>query len=1231
MKLGALLGMLLVAGTASAGDIQGQLASDTTWTPAGNPYTLTGDVVIPAGVTLTIQPGVVVIAAGTDAQSGGSDKYRVELIARGTLRVLGTDSKPVTFRAATEGDGNWHGVRVEAGTSSTFSHAIIRDARHGLEVSGIGTTATLSSSVLTRNVYGAVVSHDGTLSMDHTLVYFNTWYGIAVADGNVSIDHGTLAYNRIYGLSINNISGSYGITVRNSIIVGNVYGIYRTNSYADTFTLSHNDVWSNSTANYSNVTEGPDSFSANPLFTTDNNFRITSHSPARNAADDGSDLGALPFSGDITPYLLQGILREDTTLSGGHTLHGDLTVPPGVTLTLAPGTTILASSHDGMGAGIDPNRVELIVRGTLRVLSTSASPVTFMYDWYNSSSGYWRGVRLETGNTTLAHLVIRNASVGLEVSGSGTSVTLSSSVFTSNGTGVSVRSGGTLAMDHTLVHSNSTTGVSVTNANATLLYSTLVSNGSFGVNVANSTRDNTVTVRNSIVANHSYGIHSASGAVTLSHNDVWNNSGGNYSGVTEGPDSISSNPLFVASWDYHLKAGSPCRGTGEGGTDMGAYPWDNVAARVEIVPNSVTVGASRTTTFTARAFNAQGEPINDVPFTWSAKESAGTIDDKGVLTAACTPGTIYSAVTATSPSGVSASASVTLEPGPAAQLSISPPVATVAAGASRSFTASVKDSCGNPVSGSVTWSTVSGSGTISPSGGYSATCTPGDYPGAVIARLGALSATVDVSVSPGEPTQLSLSPQNPSVPAGGKQSFTATATDGCGNVFTPTVAWELYNGGGTLASNGVFTAGTRAGSYSNTIHARAGWLSASTSVEVTPGPVVRVTLSPLKPSLSTSTSQQFTARAEDSFGNEQPSRPRRWSADAAAGSISATGLFTAGATPGTYEKAVEVDVDGVKASTDVVLVNRVARVEVTRLGTASLPAGGSAFFLARAFDSWGSELKNVSFTWSARAAAGSIDSSGKLTVSCVPGTVGSGVTATASGISGSMDVTIAPGAATSLALVPASVTLVAGSSTAFSVQATDTCGNTASASFGWQVVAGGGSVNAVGLFTAGTGAGFWPQTVRVYSGNLSALANVTVVPGPTARVELSPLTPSVRPGATVQFTARALDVHGNERPVRILWSRGGAAGSITSEGLFTAGPTPGDYDEAVTATADGVSASTSVRVLPDSEPDGGSDGGSQPPPPVAGCGCTSASDASASLGALLLLGLFVTRRRLFPS
>ena len=1726
-------------------------------TTLSGPQTLTGDLIVPAGVTVTVAPGTTFTVATSDLMRAGVDPSKVELISRGTLQVLGTDSSPVTFKATTAGSSQWRGIRVEGGTTSTaLSGALIRDATYGLEVAGTGTVATLTSSTLTGNTTGAYVSSSGKLVMDHTVVHANS-YGVEVyTNGIADLQYDTIASNST-GVAVT--GSSHNLTLKNSIVVNNSYGISRSYSYSGAMALSHNDVWNNTNGNYyNNVTEGTNSLSTNPLFVSSSNFRLTSRSPVRKAASDNtSDLGALPYTGDASTTLA-GALHENTTLSGPQTLTGDLIVPAGVTVTVAPGTTFTVATSDSMRAGVDSSKVELIVRGTLQVQGTSSSPVTFKAA--AAGSGQWRGIRVEGGTTStaLSGALIRDAYYGLEVFGTGTVATLTSSTLTGNTTGAYVSSSGKLAMDHTVVHANST-GVEVyTNGIADLQYDTLASN-STGVAVTGSSHD--LTLKNSIVVNNSYGIsrsYSYSGAMALSHNDVWNNTNGNYYlNVTEGTNSFSSNPLFISTTDFHLQAASPCRGVGVNGTDIGALPYDaNLVARVEISPTSATVDAAGTTAFSARAYNPEGNLVSDVAFTWSARPAAGTIDTNGVLTASCALGTTTAAVTATSPNGVSASANVTIVTGQPAQLAVSPVATGIEAGASRLFMATVRDSCGNTRTGdTITWSTAPGTGTISELGQYTATCKPGEYPGAVIARLGALSASANVFVSTGPLAQLSISPESPSVSAGGQQLFTALATDSCGNTLAPSLSWSVVNGGGGINPNGLFTAGTApgffadtlqvtsgakvartsvtvtggtiasleitpspasmgpkgevtfkatardaygniipatptwsvingggdidptsgtfaagtvagtyestvravagsasatatvtvtpgpadrievspspamlsprgsvrftarvldvygnvrkdtvtwslvsstagtlgtdgsftattlAGTYSEVVRAEAGgksayatvivqpgalarlileptsaslqvgasqafsvrgedesgnevavspsWqvvngggdislggtfkagtvagtykdtvrvsaegLSASASIEVTPGPVARVLLSPTNPSVPTRTSLQFTARAEDAFGNDRATSKRTWSSQVSAGTITATGLFTAGGTPGFYEGAIQVEVEGVKATTNVELSRRVARVDVTQAGT-SVSAGGTALFTARAFDADGKEVNEVGFTWSALPAAGSVDSSGRLSVSCAPGTVASGVTATAEGVSGSTDVTIVPGPASNLAvsplgisveakgttrftasatdkcgntlpppavlwstasgagsidaagqytapctvgtlsgavvatleglsasasvtvkagaldsltLEPESATLVVTEQKEFAVRAADVCGNTLSPTLSWQVASGGGSVNDTGLFTAGTVAGIYPHTLRVSAGNLTvaasltvlpgplaslsinprrvellpagkqtfsargedrfgngvevtptwnvmvgggsisasgeftagstagtytdtvranagglsagatvvvlggpasrielkptsatlapgqqqrftaqaydvfgnpspdsltwsvaapqvgsidseglftagtlagvyreavrvstgnhiAVADVTVVPGATARVELSPKDPSVKAGGTVQFTARVFDAHGNERPVQPRWSSSVAAGTIDATGLFTAGSTAGNYPSAVTATSDGVSASTSVTVLSQGNPDGGTDGGTDgggtdpdPKPNPGGCGCSGTTDASAPFMGLMLLALVVTRRRSF--
>jgi len=96
-----------LAGTGYHGTVQaatnvtGIIASDTHWTKANSPYTFTGPVAVDNGVTLTIEPGVMVNVG---------DYY---LQVNGTLRASGSDSEKIQF------NGN---SRIEFRGTAGFVH-----------------------------------------------------------------------------------------------------------------------------------------------------------------------------------------------------------------------------------------------------------------------------------------------------------------------------------------------------------------------------------------------------------------------------------------------------------------------------------------------------------------------------------------------------------------------------------------------------------------------------------------------------------------------------------------------------------------------------------------------------------------------------------------------------------------------------------------------------------------------------------------------------------------------------------------------------------------------------------------------------------------------------------------------------------------------------------------------------------------------------------------------------
>ena len=77
----------LVHTAVGATDVSGPQSG--TWTLAGSPYALVGDVRVPPGQMLTIEPGVEVVAAG---------HYRIT-VDQATLHAAGSKTQPILFTA----------------------------------------------------------------------------------------------------------------------------------------------------------------------------------------------------------------------------------------------------------------------------------------------------------------------------------------------------------------------------------------------------------------------------------------------------------------------------------------------------------------------------------------------------------------------------------------------------------------------------------------------------------------------------------------------------------------------------------------------------------------------------------------------------------------------------------------------------------------------------------------------------------------------------------------------------------------------------------------------------------------------------------------------------------------------------------------------------------------------------------------------------------------------------
>jgi len=154
------------------------LTADTLWS---GEVVVDQDILVPAGVTLTISPGAVIRVSPSESTKTDPEYMSplTEITVRGTLISDGASGSPVTFVIAGGKKATWAGIIIDGG-KGVFRNSVVNDAETGIYI--VNGSLSLKDSLLTKNRYGLTVQ--GTLAevrVDSSRIEKND-YGLILFD-----------------------------------------------------------------------------------------------------------------------------------------------------------------------------------------------------------------------------------------------------------------------------------------------------------------------------------------------------------------------------------------------------------------------------------------------------------------------------------------------------------------------------------------------------------------------------------------------------------------------------------------------------------------------------------------------------------------------------------------------------------------------------------------------------------------------------------------------------------------------------------------------------------------------------------------------------------------------------------------------------------------------------------------------------------------------------------------
>ncbi|MCK4443736.1 MAG: hypothetical protein KAW09_04275, partial [Thermoplasmata archaeon] len=199
--------------------------------------------------------------------------------------------------------------------------------------------------------------------------------------------------------------------------------------------------------------------------------------------------------------------------------------------------------------------------------------------------------------------------------------------------------------------------------------------------------------------------------------------------------------------------------------------------------------------------------------------------------------------------------------------------------------------------------------------------------------------------------------------------FGASGYDAFGNEISGiTFDWDTSGGIGSVTATGMFTAGTAVSS--GMVTASFGSVSESSSIDVTPGPLHHIDISPTNGTLVVDEDLQFTAQGYDEYDNPIGGLSFVWTTSGSIGTVTSAGLLTAGSLA--TEGQVTVSSNGLATLADIVVNPGPLHHMAISPSSATMIVDDTLQFTVQGFDVYDNVIEDLTFTWEVAQDMGSL-------------------------------------------------------------------------------------------------------------------------------------------------------------------------------------------------------------------------------------------------------------------